>query len=195
MGWHHAWMRQHEDDPPVPELFVSVDVETSGPSPSVGSLLAVGACLVDDPMEATYLELRPDPERGWDVDAAAVHGLDRERLEREGLPPAEAMARLVAWLERVAKDARPVFVGLNAAFDWMFVADALWRTVGRNPFGVAPLDLKSLYMGRDGVVTWARTTRADMARRYPVGRPHTHHALDDARSQAELAQRLLRDPR
>jgi DNA polymerase III epsilon subunit-like protein len=144
---------------------------------------------------AIYLELRPDPARGWDDAAGAVHGLDRERLEREGLEPAEAMTRLVTWLAEVSKGARPVFVGLNAAFDWMFVADALWSTMGHNPFGIAPLDLKSLYMGRDGVSAWARTARVDMTRRYPVERPHTHDALDDARSQAELARRLLLDPR
>ncbi|MET0773504.1 MAG: 3'-5' exonuclease [Candidatus Limnocylindrales bacterium] len=187
-------MHPREDDRPAREVLVSVDVETSGPSPSVASLLAVGACLVDDPSEAIYLELRPEPERGWDDAAAAVHGLDRDRLEREGLTSSEAMARLVAWLDAVAAGARPVFVGLNAGFDWMFVADALWRTVGRNPFGIAPLDLKSLYMGRDRVGSWARTSRADMVRRYPVERPHTHNALDDARSQAELARRLLGEP-
>ena len=188
-------MQSRGDDQPARELLVSVDVETSGPSPSVASLLAVGACLVDDPARSIYLELRPEPDRGWDDAAASVHGLDRDRLAREGLPPSEAMARLVAWIDEVADGARPVFVGLNAGFDWMFVADALWRTVGRNPFGVAALDLKSLYMGRDGVAAWARTTRSDMTRRYPVERPHTHNALDDARSQAELARRLLSDPR
>ena len=29
---------------------------------------------------------------------------------------------------------RPVFVGFNATFDWMFVADYLWRFAGRDPF-------------------------------------------------------------
>lgn len=174
---------------------MSVDIETSGPSPSVASLLSIGACLVDDPSVSIYLELRPEPGRAWDDAAAAVHRLERRRLERDGLAPAEAMARLVAWLELIAPGGRCVFVGLNAAFDWMFVADALWRTVGRNPFGHAPLDLKALYMGRDGVPSWALTNRVEMNRRYPVAEPHTHQALDDARSQAALARRLLRDPR
>jgi DNA polymerase III epsilon subunit-like protein len=188
-------MRTKGHDPSDPEVLVSVDVETSGPSPSVASLLAVGACLVDDPAEAIYLELRPEDDRGWDEAAAAVHGLDRDVLRRDGLTPIDAMTRLVAWLERVSDGRRCVFVGLNAGFDWMFVADALWRTVGRNPFGIAPLDLKALYMGRDDVGSWARTTRGDMTRRYPVSEPHTHNALDDARAQAALARRLLRDPR
>lgn len=187
-------MSRPADPPPDRETLVSVDVETSGPSPSVASLLSVGACLVDDPSRSIYLELCPDPERAWDESAARVHGLDRGRLEREGLAPIDAMTRLLTWLDDVAAGGPCVFVGLNAAFDWMFVADALWRTIGRNPFGHAPLDLKALYMGRDRVATWARTTRLDMVGRYPVAEPHTHHALDDARSQAAIARRLLRDP-
>ena len=63
------------------------------------------------------------------------------------------------------------------------------------PFGIAPLDLKSLYMGRDGVGRGLGPAALTWCRRYPVERPHTHNALDDARSQAESARRLLTDPR
>ena len=42
---------------PRDEIRISVDVETSGPSPTTGSLLSVGACLVDDPERAFYREL------------------------------------------------------------------------------------------------------------------------------------------
>jgi len=34
---------------PHPEVLVSVDVETSGPTPGTGSLIALGACLVVAP--------------------------------------------------------------------------------------------------------------------------------------------------
>ena len=57
--------------------LISVDVETSGPSPGTGSLLAIGACLVDEPAQSFYRELQPDPGTAWDPDAAPVHGLDR----------------------------------------------------------------------------------------------------------------------
>ncbi len=43
---------------PRTEIRISVDVEASGPSPSVGSLLSIGACLVDDLDVAFYRELR-----------------------------------------------------------------------------------------------------------------------------------------
>ena len=84
---------------PVLEAFVSVDVETSGPSPSRHSLVAIGACLVADPEQTFYVELQPT---GPDVDpeALAVSGLSLERLEAEGAPPAAAMAKFADWLTR-----------------------------------------------------------------------------------------------
>lgn len=173
------------------EILISVDVETSGDSPSTGSLLSVGACLVDDPAVGLYLELKPDPDRPWSAEAESVHRLSRDRLEREGLEPAEAMRRLAAWVAQVAGPGWPVFVGFNAPFDWMFVADCLWRHLGRNPFGISALDLKSLYMGRHEVARWEQTRKVHVERRLGLTFEHSHHALHDARDQALLAQLLL----
>ena len=50
-----------------------------------------------------------------------------------------------------------MFVGFNAAFDWMFVADYFERYLGRNPFGYTALDIKAFAMGRLGG-TWADTS-------------------------------------
>ena len=177
------------------EALVSVDVETSGPTPGTGSMLAIGACLVDDPAQSFYRELQPIPGLPWDEEAARVPKLDRAVLERQGGIPTVVMAELAAWLDTVRGEGTPVMVGFNAPFDWMFVADYLWRYLGRNPFGHAALDLKALYMGRDGVSRWAATTKQDVTARYPVTDIHTHHALDDARMQAAVCRRLLDDPR
>ncbi|MBP1705539.1 MAG: DEDDh exonuclease [Chloroflexi bacterium] len=176
------------------ETWISVDVEASGPTPGTGSLLAIGACLVERPEETIELMLRPDPALPWRADAEAVHGLSRERLDREGLEPKVAMEQLARWLERVVPPgSRPVFVAFNAAFDWMFVADYAWRHLGRNPFGISALDIKALYLGRhlDSVGRWAATTREQVLERYPVDLPHTHRALDDAREQAAICRRIL----
>jgi ribonuclease T len=180
---------------PTGETWISVDVETSGPTPALGCLLAIGACLVDRPEEGIELLLRPDPALPWSDAAEAIHGLSREHLAREGLPAAEAMALLAAWLDRaVPPGGRPVFVGFNAPFDWMFVADAAWRHLGRNPFGISALDLKALYLGRhlDAVDGWAETTKDHVKRRYGLVLEHTHAALDDAREQAAIC-RAIRD--
>lgn len=176
------------------ETWISVDVETSGPTPAAGSLLSIGACLVDDVDAGVELLLRPDPELPWDEEAQRVHGLDRATLERDGLDPAEAIARLDAWLGTVVpRGSRPVFVALNAPFDWMFIADACWRHLGRNPFGPTALDIKALYLGRhlDEIEAWGDTRRTMMEERYPVDLPHLHSALADAREQALLCRRIL----
>jgi DNA polymerase III epsilon subunit-like protein len=180
------------------ETWISVDVETSGPTPSTGSLLSVGACLVDDEARGIELLLAPDPALPWSAEAQAIHHLDRATLEREGLEPGDAMRRLDAWLGSVVPPgSRPVLVALNAPFDWMFLADALWRHLGRNPFGPSALDIKSLYLGRHlpEVGEWAATGRLRMLERYPVDLPHAHTALADAREQAVLCRRILRAAR
>jgi DNA polymerase III epsilon subunit-like protein len=176
------------------ETWISVDVETSGPTPHTGSLLSIGACLVSDPDRGIELLLRPDPSMPWTAEAEAIHGLDRTTLERDGLPPAEAMAELERWVAEVTPEgSRPVMVALNAPFDWMFVADAFWRHLGRNPFGPSALDIKALYLGRHLplVDRWGHTGRRAMLERYPVALPHTHTALADAREQAVLCRLIV----
>jgi DNA polymerase III epsilon subunit-like protein len=173
------------------ETLVSVDVEASGQSPSIGSLLSIGACLVDDPANAIYLELKPLPDRDWDAEAESVHGLTRDHLAAKGLEPTEAMAAFADWLHEAANGSRPIFVGFNAPFDWMFVADYFWRYLGRNPFGVSALDLKSYYMAHQGVDLWDLTRRVHVDQRLGLEPDHSHQALEDARGQAALARVLL----
>ena len=84
-----------------------------------------------------------------------------------------------------------MFVGFNSPFDWMFVADYFWRYLGRNPFGVSALDLKSYYMGREHVTRWSETRRVNVDRQLRLDPDHSHHALDDARGQAAIARVLL----
>jgi DNA polymerase III epsilon subunit-like protein len=173
------------------EVFVSVDIESSGQSPAVGSLLSIGACLIDRPDEGVYIELKPLADRGWSDSAQQIHGLARERLEQDGMEPAEAMLRFEEWLDYACDGGRPVFVGFNSPFDWMFVADYFWRFLARNPFGVSALDLKSYYMGSHAVSTWELTRRIHVDAKLGLKPDHTHHALEDAQGQAVLARILL----
>jgi DNA polymerase III epsilon subunit-like protein len=176
------------------ETWISVDVETSGPTPHTGSLLSIGACLVEDPDLGLELRLRPEPGLPWFEDAAAIHRLDRATLERDGLEPGAAMAAFERWIGEVTPaGSRPVMVALNAPFDWMFVADAFWRHLGRNPLGHSAVDIKALYLGRHLPVVdrWSGTARVRMLERYPVALPHTHDALDDAREQAVICRLIV----
>ena len=178
-----------------PEVLISVDVEASGPSPSSGSLIAIGACLVDSPETAFYRELAPIAGIAWDTATEQVHGLTREHLSANAATAPDGMTAFRDWITSAAGPGRPVMVGLNVAFDWMFVADYFARFGMSNPFGVAPLDLKALYMGRFSVKRWSDTGKASIVRRIHVELPHTHQALEDARMQAQIAVGLLAAPR
>jgi len=176
-------------DSPV-ERLISVDVESAGPAPSRYSLLSLGACLLDEPTRRFYVELRPD-RPGIDPAATAIHGLSLDRLRREGMPPAAAMEAFEGWTRTSLQPGQlPVFVGFNAAFDWMFVADYFHRYLGHNPFGHAPLDIKAYYMGLAGVPFLA-TSRRHLAELDPTLPQLEHHALQDAIEQAELLRRMM----
>jgi len=174
------------------ELYVSVDVETSGPIPGEYSLLSVGACLVDEPKTSIYLELKPDSV-AHDPEAVAVTGLDLDRLEREGIAPKEAMSTFEQWLKASCKPGHKiVFLGLNAPFDWSFINYYFHKYLGTNPFGFTAIDMKAYFMGATGC-SWKETKSSQMVDRLKPRSAPTHNALDDARFQAELFTLMLED--
>ena len=176
-----------------PECLISVDVETAGSIPALYSMLSIGACLVDDPDEAFYVELTPEHDAVL-PGALEVSGLSMQQLAVDGTPPTIAMQQFADWIESVTPEgAVPVFVGFNAVFDWMFVADYFARHLGRNPFGHSAVDIKSYYMGKTGS-TWSRTSLKHLSPRYLSGAPLSHNALGDARDQAALFRAIIADP-
>ena len=127
-----------------------VDIECSGPVPSLYDMISLAAVAVTDHeasrsvrfelSEPFYVEIAPTGPR-VDAGAMAVNGLDIEALRRDGLPLAEALDRLSAWVaERTVPGSKPVFVGHNAPFDWSFVSWAYVACDRKNPFGYKAFD-------------------------------------------------------
>lgn len=172
------------------ELYISIDVETSGPIPGEFSMLSVGACLVSQPETAIYLELKPASMR-HDAEALAVTGFSLEKLEREGIAPLEAMLALEKWVFACCTEGqKPVFVGLNAPFDWSFINYYFHKYIGSNPFGFTAIDMKAYFMGAFSC-TWKETKSSNLASvLQPLNVPN-HNALADARFQAELFALML----
>ena len=168
------------------EIFVSVDVETSGPNPREYAMLSIGACLVDEPERSFYVELKPTTEAVV-PDALAVSGLSMTDLARDGVEPEAALLQFEEWLGELSGP--PIFVAFNAAFDWMFIEDYFHRFLGRNPFGHAALDIKAYAMGMANS-TWAATSMRFLSPLYLDGQPLEHNALSDARDQAKLFRAL-----
>ena len=165
--------------------MVSVDIESAGPNPADYALLSIGACTLLEPRANFYVELQPDKMK-MDLDAMQVHGLDLQDLAAHGQAPASALLMLEGWLADSIPDARgPLFMGFNAAFDWMFINDYYLHYLGRNPFGHSALDIKSFAMGLQQVA-WQDTRMAQLN-----NKPLRHNALEDAQDQADIFLELL----
>jgi len=176
-----------------PERFISVDVETAGPTPGDYAMISIGACPVDDPDRGFYVELKPDRDAVVES-ALKVSGLSMQTLAVEGTDPRQAMEEFAQWIRDVVppQTHRAVFVGFNAVFDWMFVNEYFVRYDVENPFGHGGLDIKSYYVGMMGS-TWEQTSMKHLSPKYLAGRPLSHNALGDARDQAELFRRISED--
>ncbi|MGQ8708685.1 3'-5' exonuclease [Serratia sp. TSA_198.1] len=172
------------------ELFISVDVESSGPIPGEYSLLSIGACLLSDPEISFYTEFKPDSQK-HDPEAVAVTGLDLTSLALKGLPPLEAMVQFNAWIDSVSRPGKKVvFVGLNTPFDWSFINYYFHKYTGGNPFGFTAIDIKAYYMGLKGC-SWEETKSSRMVETLCPRLRASHNALEDAKFQAELFSLML----
>lgn len=175
------------------EIYLSVDVETSGPIPPDYSLLSIGACVVGDNAKRFYVELVPLNDNYTD-EAMATCGITLPELKRRGTPPHQAMTQFGNWVRANTKGARAIFVGFNAPFDWSFINYYFVKFLGvkQNPFGHSALDIKSYYMGAYGT-TFLETSMRRMPREiHPPNTPLSHNALEDAIQQAEIFERLLK---
>jgi len=172
------------------EIYISVDIEASGPIPGIYSMLALGACRVDDTDKTFYVEIQPITDN-FVAEALEVSRLSLDRLRVHGTAPHRAMSMFRRWLgEQIADPDQPVFVGFNAGFDWSFVNWYFHSFVGANPFGIGAVDIKSYYMGLSGC-RWGDTTSAQLPLEFQPSRHQSHHAREDAQAQAEIFAKLL----
>lgn len=167
------------------EVFISVDVETSGPIIGEHSMLTVGACLTHRPETSFSIMLKPISDKSI-AEAMKVTGLTLDLANKEGLHPKEAMSKFADWIAKnTPEDSNPVFVGLNAPFDWGFVNYYFLKFRGENPFGFTALDIKALFMGVMGC-SWYETRSSVIDKVVKPTQKGNHDALHDARYQAEL---------
>lgn len=155
--------------------YIMVDIESDGPIPGDYSMIALGAIVVDEPLDTTFFaQIRPISDR-YVPEALAVSGYSRAETLLFG-EATQAMTDFAAWISQVSKD-RPIFISDNNGFDWMFVCWYFHHFLGKNPFGFSSQNLGSLYKGmvKDTFKNFKHLRKT----------PHTHHPVDDARGNAQ----------
>lgn len=188
------------------ELYISFDIETDGRYFPTYSMLSIGAVLCavrreGKPIEALaredwqtfYAEMQPRTPH-WEQAAMDVNGLNRIRLMGEAQSPFAVMSDFADWALFPYYDGpiRPVAVAWPATFDWPFLTGYLNLYVEhKNPFSFSGcLDLKTMYHVLAGT-PWGEATKSHMPEALQTDLPKTHHALDDAKAQADLFLRML----
>jgi ribonuclease T len=188
----------------VGTTYVCVDLEASGRVPGLYNMVSIGGVAVTYNGEKHvrgeefYFELQPICD-GFDAHAMSIHGLTEGHLREHGLPAQTVMASIRDWLSaHIPQSTRPLFVGHNAPFDWMYTAWYFAWAGMENPFGYNALDTKALTMGVHRL-PWGQCNKEELLQRYPhlraPGPEDVHNALADAQFQADILIALLDDGR
>lgn len=183
-----------------PEIYVSIDIETSGPCPGLYSMLSLGAiALTPGQPEAEaprwYQTLDPLPEANWHQDTRAWWETQPEawaEVRKNQQDPDDAMNDFAHWVD--ALPGKPRAVAWPAGFDFSFVLYYLHRFAGRNPLGIACIDIRSYANGLAGHPSYydlPHRRMAEMAGLIDHSDLRDHVALDDAIGQGRLFMGLL----
>jgi hypothetical protein len=191
----------------VTEIYVSTDVEADGPIPGPHSMLSLASAAY----RADDLGVAGNPKRVLATFSANLETLPGgtpdphttawwqgypeawQACRRDPRTPSAVMDEYLKWLK--ALPGRPVFVGLPASWDFMWVYWYLVRFTGERPFHEHALDVRSYAMGMRQV-SFHETARSYLPKRwFDANLPHTHVALDDALEQGALFCNMLAENR
>jgi hypothetical protein len=184
------------------DVYFSADVETDGPIPGPYSLLSF-ALVYAGRFDGTrferptsldktfYRELRPISD-SFQQEALSINGLDRDRLVLSGQPPESAMTEASDWIQSVAGGGQPVLVAYPLSFDWAWL---YWYFVRFAQHG-SPFEHSRCFDIKTAFAVKAKRPIADSGRSQLLPdlnarSKHTHHALDDAKEQAEIFANLF----
>lgn len=181
------------------EIFVSVDIEADGPCPGVNSMLSLGAAAFVrtslEPIATFEVNIHqldggkadPDTMKWWSEQDPKVW----EHIRKDLKTPEEAMRAFDAWTKRLP--GTPILVSYPT-WDITWVSWYFGTFVGKNPYGISALDLKSMAFGMGRNRPFKSVSKKNMPKRWFKGTPpHNHTALQDAIGQGVMLVNMLSD--
>ena len=186
-------------------VYLSVDVEASGPFPGIFSLVSLGAVVVRpdgqgrwgvDEQLSFYRELKP-LEGAAELEAATnIHGLTREYLEANAGDPKQVMEEFSFFFKDLQSRFKKVIpAAWPASFDAPYVGWYLQYFTGDNPTGWSAFDIPSFGMG---LFCCHRNALRNLMKKAGIEfgqNPTPHNALADAVEQGQTLASLLNHAR
>ena len=158
-------------------VLVFVDVEAFGGCPATGQMTEFGA--VDFRTRQTFHGLIVDSRPSQENPAIPVP-TGRPSQEHEY----KVASEFAYWLGTLSSG-RLIFVSDNPAYDFQWINDLFFRTLGENPFGHSARRIGDFYAGLVGDFyakqNWKRLRITH----------HDHNPVHDSQGNAEAFQRLL----
>jgi len=160
--------------------LIFVDCEAYGKCPALGKLTEFGA--VAYPSRASFHGVLAEakPSEGNPAIPAPVGKIYDER---------EVFEKFEKWILEVTHGERPLFVSDNPAFDWQWINDGFWRTLGRNPFGHSARRIGDFYAGLIGDFFGGSSWKKLRITK------HDHNPVHDALGNLEAFERMLKGER
>jgi hypothetical protein len=161
-----------------------VDVEAFGAVPALGKMTEFGIVTTkSETYHGLIIKSTPDPANPAAPLRVNVPAYELAATEMRIAKESEQ------WIKEHGSGERAVMVSDNPAFDFMWMADFYWRTLGYCPFGHSARRIGDFYAGLvhdfDAATRWKklRVTK------------HTHHPVDDAMGNMEAFKRIMKGER
>ncbi len=190
--------------------YISIDIEASGSTPGMFSMLSLGACIVGAVEQQFYIEFKPissqyileamqkgclglrclESLKGQEVyNPKSPHfrpDLVLDILARDGVLPDPGMREFREWILDSTKGFEPRTIARPIVFDGSFINWYFDNFVGidKNPLGHSGENLNCLYRGLE------RSMQVNVNRLLPPA-GLSHNALEDAIAQARVAEYVL----
>ncbi|MDE1869853.1 MAG: exonuclease [Candidatus Micrarchaeota archaeon] len=171
------------------KIYISFDVEASGPIPGDYSMLSFGACVVGNEDVHFYRELRPI-NNNFAERALEITKFDMEVQKEKGADPQVALMEFAQWANRVSEGKKIVLLSYGT-FDYMYLKWYLEHYKIENNFGVNWMDMKS-YIHGYARAAFGEYGKNEMKKDARVLDKHTHNALGDAIEQSRMFNSLIK---
>ncbi len=186
-------------------VYLSIDVEASGPFPGLFSLVSIGAVVVRpgrsgqwmvDEEYSFYEELKP-LDGAAELEAATnIHGLTRDYLEENGRDPGQVMEEFARFYRKLEKEFKKVVpAAWPSSFDSPYIGWYLQYFLEENPLGWSAFDIPSFGMG---LFCCHRNALRNLMKKAGIefgNNPNAHNALADAIEQGHTLANLLNHSR